>query len=179
VSNSSGVTLTDITLQSPTKKYYLSLKKSKSYYILSASIFNIFLNHSTQVGLCEYLGLDGTKMGGFGSAYACITKDPNYTKVNSNLCEFLSNAYGYDMVLVHKKNEGNVFVSEIKQNVAISISNLNDASYVYPEPGIRKYAVINFNASINGHRYKVGFQFRGTTAVDVGPKYLRILMERL
>lgn len=179
ISNSTGATLTDITLKSANKLYYLSLKKSKTYYILSGSIFNIFLNHSTQVPLCEYLGLDGTKMGGFGTAYACVTKEPNYTKVNSNLCELLAEAYGYEMVLVHKKNEGNVLVSEVKQKASITISDLNDKSYIYPVAGTRKYAGITFSASINGHRYKVVFQFRGTTATDVGPKYLRILMERL
>jgi hypothetical protein len=56
---------------------------------------------------------------------------------------------------------------------------LSDDSYVYPEKGVRKYANIKVKARINGHDYIVNFQFRGTTAADVGPKYLRILLERL
>ena len=30
---------------------------------------------------------------------------------------------------------------------------------------------------INGYKYEVDFQFRGTTAIDTGPRYLRILLK--
>ena len=56
----------------------------------------------------------------------------------------------------------------------ISARGLNANSYGYAEKGVRKYNFIKFDASINGHLYEVNFQFRGTTAIDVGPRYLRI-----
>jgi hypothetical protein len=179
VSNSTGITLTDITLERAGKRVYLSLKMSKSYYILSASIFNYFLDKKLNSSLCEYLGLNGAQMGGFGKEYYCITKKPNYNMVRANIEKFLSIAYGSNVVIIHKKMMNNVMVSDIKSSAAVKVSGLDDKSYIYPEAGKRKYAAIKFNADINKHKYIVNFQFRGTTATDTGPKYIRILMERL
>ncbi len=180
VANSTGETLTDITLEDPNqKKIYLSLKMSQSYYILSASIAKYFSDPMYNVKLCEYLGMNGQQMGGFGKEFGCITKNPNYSTVKRNIQSFLAQTYGSKVVLIHKKRQGDVAVDNIETTNSVLISNLGDASYVYPEAGVRKYAVIKFNANINGHTYNVSFQFRGTTAADVGPKYLRILMERV
>ena len=74
--------------------------------------------------------------------------------------------------------ENDVLVSVIGNKAQVMIRSLNSDSYVYPEAGKRKYANIKVDATINGTLYKVNFQFRGTTAADVGPKYLRILLER-
>jgi hypothetical protein len=179
VSNSTGATLTDITLQKGSEKIYLSLKMSKSYYILSASIFAYFLNTATNSSLCEYLGLDGAKMGGFGKEYVCKTKKPNYAAATKNIQKFLANAYGTNVVIIHKKTDTDIMVSNVERTANVRISGLDEGSYVYPEQGVRKYAAIKFNAVINNHKYIVNFQFRGTTAADRGPKYLRILMERV
>jgi hypothetical protein len=179
VSNSTGSTLTDITLEDPKgKPIYLSLKMSKTYYILSASIGKYFADPVNNTKLCQYLGMNGQKMGGFGKEFACITKKPNYAAAKSNIEKFLSETYGVNVILIHKKSENDVTVDNIKNTNKVVINNLDEKSYVYPEPG-RKYAAIKFSAKINGHEYKVIFQFRGTTATDVGPKYLRILMERV
>jgi len=180
VSNSTGETLTDITLKAPKgRPIYLSLKMSKSYYILSGAIAQFFKDKTKNVALCEYLGLDGEMMGGFGKEFKCETKKPNYQKVKANIEKFLANAYGSDVTIIHKKVANDVMVSVVGQTNSVQISNLNADSYVYPVKNIRKYANIKFNAVINNHKYIVNFQFRGTTAADVGPKYLRILMERV
>lgn len=183
VSNSTGETLTDLTLQNNKgKKIYCSLKMSKSFYILSAAIEQYFANEKTQVALCTYLGMDGYKMGGFGLKYRCKTPSKvNYSEVRSNLENFLTELYGTDVIIIHKKTAGDVKVTEIKRGsfAKISLSSISADSYVYPETGIRKYAVIRFTGNINGSNYKIDFQFRGTTASDTGPKYLRILLERL
>jgi hypothetical protein len=184
VSNSIGSVLTDLTIKTTSKhnvvsKTYLSLKKSKTFYILNASIFKIFLDNSNKTKLCEYFGIDGQKWGGFGDEYRCITKKANYVTVSKNFSDFLSVAYGSDVVIVHKKVDNNVYVKQLKSNAIVTISNLDDDSYIYPEKGVRKYAAIKFKAIIAGTAHIVTFQFRGTTASDVGPKYLRILMERL
>jgi len=179
ISNSSGETLTDITIiDSKNKKTYLSLKMSSSYYILSASIGSYFSNKTTQTGICEYFGFDGKSMGGFGDEFSCTTRAPNYVKAKQNLEDLLTQAYGKHVVIIHKKRDNDVKVSNIGEKVTLSIGVLNATSYVYPEMGKRKYANIKTTATISGVSYKVNFQFRGTTAADVGPKYLRILLER-
>ncbi len=179
ISNSTGVTLTDLTLKKQNKKMYLSLKMSQSYYTLSASIFKYFLDKRLQVRMNEFFGFDGVKMGGFGKEYQCKTKKPNYTQVSANLTDVLSQALGEQVVIIHKKKEDDVLVKKVGTKNDVSISGLSADSYVYPEAGVRKYANIKFNAEINRKNYKVNFQFRGTTSVDKGPKYLRILLERI
>ncbi len=62
-------------------------------------------------------------------------------------------------------------------NHKITLSGLNKNSYGYAMKGVRKYNFIRFQAIVNGHRYEIDFQFRGTTAVDTGPRYLRILFK--
>jgi hypothetical protein len=178
VSNSSGRTLTDLTLAKGNKKIYLSLKMSETYYTLNASIFEFFKDKTTQVAMNQYFGFDGQKMGGFGSEYACITSAPKYSNVKNNLADILDQAVGHDVVIVHKKTSTDVMVKKVTTN-SVTVSDLDDTSYRYPEAGVRKYANIKCNAKINKYDYEVNFQFRGTTPTDVGPKYLRILLERL
>lgn len=179
ITNSSGQTLTDLTLNKNGKNTYLSIKKSPTYYTLSASVLKYFLNPQTKKSINEYFGFDGNKMGGFGKEYAVETKRPNYSTISRNLSEVLSQAVGNNVVLVHKKQTNDVLVSKIGSTNNVIVSNISDNSYAYPEENVRKYANIKFSAKINGHNYEVNFQFRGTTAVDKGPKYLRILLERL
>ena len=133
----------------------------------------------TKIPINTYFGFNGQKMGGFGKAFACVTKKPNYSQVEKNLEDILAQAVGTEVILIHKKKQNDVMVSKIGRTNKIAVSNLSDDSYVYPEKGVRKYANIKVNATINNHKYIVNFQFRGTTAADVGPKYLRILLERL
>lgn len=185
VNNTSGAYITDITLMDPKKTgvaadlYHLSLKTSETFYILNAGIGKYFSDRNTQTDICEFFGFNGQKMSGFGEEYACVTQPASYSKVKSNLQELLSEAYGHDMVLVHKKREGDVVVKKVKTSPNVSISDLNDDSYRYPEPNVRKYANISVKATVDSIRYKVDFQFRGTTAADKGPRYLRILLKRL
>jgi hypothetical protein len=185
VQNTSGNYITDITLMDPKKTgsaadvYHLSLKTSETFYILNAGIGKYFKDKTTQVNACEFFGFDGQKMGGFGEEYACLTKYPNFNTVKDNLEDLLSQSYGYNMVMVHKKIRNDVLVKKVMTKASVTISDLNERSYRYPESGVRKYANISMNAMVSGVRYKVDFQFRGTTASDTGPRYLRILMKRL
>ncbi len=179
ISNSTGKTLTDLTLKKDNKLMYLSLKMSPTYYTLSAGIVKYFMEGGIKIKMNEYFGFNGQRMGGFGKKFACVTKKPNYEIVKNNLEDLLSQAVGTDVILIHKKTNNDVMVSEVKRSNKVRITNLTDASYVYPEKGVRKYANIKVNARINNHDYIINFQFRGTTAADVGPKYIRILLERL
>jgi len=179
ISNSTGKTLTDLTLKKDNKLMYLSLKMSATYYTLSAGIVKYFAEGRTKIPINTYFGFNGQKMGGFGKQFACVTKKPNYNQVKDNLEAILAQAIGTEVILIHKKKDNDVMVSEVGKTNKVSVSSLSDESYVYPEKGVRKYANIKVKARINGHDYIVNFQFRGTTAADVGPKYLRILLERL
>jgi len=183
ISNSTGKTLTDVTINcaagpSPPSPY-LSLKISKTYYTLNAAIGNYFLNKTTKVAINTFFGFNGEEMAGFGTEYSCKTPKADYTKVAKNIASVLSQAVGTNVVLVHKKETNNVYVKKIDNANKVTIISLNNESYSYPILGKRKGASIKFNASINGKFYKVDFQFRGTEAADVGPKYLRILLERI
>lgn len=185
ISNSNGQTLTDLTLKKDKKLMYLSLKTSPTYYILNAGIGKYFMEGKIKIKINEYFGFNGQKMGGFGKQFACVTKKPNYEKVKSNLEDLISQAIGTDVIIIHKKIANDVLINEIgRTKVRVSITSLNDASYSYPEKKSetsrgRKYANIKFNATINRHAYIVNMQFRGTTATDIGPKYIRVLLERL
>ena len=179
ISNSTGETLTDLTLEKGSKKMYLSLKMSKQYYTLSASIFKYFLDPKTQVQMNEFFGMDGMEMGGFGKEYLCKTKKPNYIKAAENIRDVLSQAIGEQVVIIHKKRDGDSLVKNVGKSNAVSVGTLTADSYRYPAAGVRKYANIKIKAKINKKNYNVNFQFRGTTSADKGPKYLRILLERL
>jgi len=181
ITNSTGATLTDLTLTNGRKTIYLSLKTSKTYYVTSSSIYQHFLDKSTQVKVNEFFGFDGAKMSGFGKEYACVTAEPNFSKVKNNLAELLSNAIGTGLVLLHKKRTNDVMIAEVPPSspVKVSITGLSEDSYTYPILGKRKGSNIKVKATVDGHSYIVNFQFRGTTAADTGPRYLRILMERL
>jgi hypothetical protein len=180
ITNSKGETLSDLTLVTDKgKKIYLSLKSSVTYYVTSSSIFRYFLDKGTQVQINEYFGFDGIRTGGFGEEYSCVTSAPNYGRVAKNLGDLLSNAIGHDLVIIHKKTMGDVYVKKVSRPLNVTISGLSEKSYSYPEKGVRKYANIKVMATIAGQRYQVNYQFRGTTGTDTGPRYLRILMERL
>jgi len=180
VSKSDGKTLTDVTIQKDGRDlYFLSLKMSQTYYVLNAALEKYFLDKNTQVDINEFFGFDGLKMVGFGEGYACQTEPTNFSKVSGNLAEVLEQAIGTNVVFVHKKRAGDVLVKQIGGNNQVTINGLSESSYSYPELGKRKGGSIKVSANINSAKYKVDFQFRGTTATDTGAKYLRVLLERL
>jgi hypothetical protein len=180
VSKSDGKTLTDVTIQKDGKDiYYLSLKMSQTYFVLNGAIEKYFLDKNTQIGINEFFGFEGLKMVGFGEGYACETSPPNFSTVSSNLADVLEQAVGTNVVFVHKKRTGNVLVKDIGSSNQVTINGLSESSYSYPIAGKRKGGFIKVSANINGAKYKVDFQFRGTTATDTGAKYLRVLLERL
>lgn len=180
VSNNSGLAVSDVDLKVGNKTHYLSLKFSNSFYIYNGGIGTYFKQPNTKVQTNEFFGFDGYQMGkAFGSEYAAKTKKPNYTKVKNNLKQLIMEALGPDVVLVNKIADGNNHISVIKGfNHKVNIGTINENSYLYAEKGVRKYNNIKFEADINDAKYVVSCQFRGTTATDVGPRYLRILLQK-
>ena len=162
--------------------HHLSLKFSPSFYVYNATVINYFKSTSQQTRkmINEFFGFDGFKMGlAFGKEYRAKTiKNYNYGTILRRFSDLLKQVLGPDIVLVSKIANGNNHISNIKGfNHKISLSGLTKDSYGYAEKGVRKYNFIRFNGTINGHKYEIDFQFRGTTATDTGPRYLRILFK--
>jgi|WetSurMetagenome_2_1015567.scaffolds.fasta_scaffold01454_8 hypothetical protein len=174
--NSSGEDISDIIIKTDLETYYLSLKFSPSFYIVNTSVLEYFLNPSINSRFCEYFGFDGVKIGNFGPKFVCNTKDIPLTIVKSNLENVISQAYGNNVVVVHKKKQDDVSIVNIENKLNVIVSDLTKNSYIYPERGIRKYADIKCNARIGNKNYKVNFQFRGTEMSDLSPKQLHILL---
>ena len=162
--------------------YHLSLKFSPSFYIYNATVINYFksTNKRERKMINEFFGFDGFKMAqAFGKEYAADTvKNYNYASILRRFKDLLNQCLGPDIVLVSKIANGNNHISYVKGlNHKITLSGLSKDSYGYAEKGVRKYNFIRFMAMVNGHKYEVDFQFRGTTATDTGPRYLRILFK--
>ena len=162
--------------------YHMSLKFSKSFYIYNATVINYFksLDARTRTMINEFFGFDGYKMGkAFGKEYFAKTKkNYSYGEILRRFKDLLNQCLGPDIVLMLKIAQGNNHIDYIKGlNHKISLSGLSKDSYGYAEKGVRKYNFIRFQGVINGHNYEIDFQFRGTTATDTGPRYLRILFK--
>jgi len=163
--------------------HHLSLKFSKSFYIYNATVINYFKSAqpATRTMINEFFGFDGFKMGqAFGKDFRATTKAPNYSAILRRFKDLLNQCLGPDIVLVLKIANGNNHIDKVKGlNHKITLSGLNKNSYGYAMKGVRKYNFIRFQAIVNGHRYEIDFQFRGTTAIDTGPRYLRILFKAM
>lgn len=174
--NSAGKDLSDVIIKTNLDTHYLSLKFSPTFYIVNTGVLEYFTNTSINTRFCEYFGLDGSRLGGFGPRFICNTRDIPLAIVKSNLENVLSQAYGHDVVVVHKKKQNDVSIVNIENRLNVSVDNLTNRSYVYPESGIRKYMDIKCNAKIGNKQYKVNFQFRGTAMSDLSPRQLHILL---
>ena len=162
--------------------HHLSLKFSKSFYIYNATVINYFKSPTANVRtmINEFFGFDGDLMGkAFGPEYQAKTiKRYNYSAILTRFRDLLIQCLGPDICLVSKISNGVNHISNIKGfNHKITVSGLTKDSYGYAEKGVRKYNFIRFQAMVNGHKYEIDFQFRGTTATDTGPRYLRILFK--
>jgi hypothetical protein len=172
---SDGETLSDITLKTNNGDVYLSLKMSATYYVISASIYTQMLDPKKRDKVYEFFGMDGVAMGGFGTDYlSTTTKSVSKSTVVKNLTELLENIYGSGYIMIHQ-NGYNINVADFRKGVNVKITSVD--GYVYPVVGARKYANIKTSALIDGKQYKIDWQFRGTTAADVGPKYMRVLVK--
>jgi len=158
---------------------YASLKFSEAFYIYNATVIDYFKSENAKVrkNINDFFGFNGDKMAkGFGKEYQADTiAKPNYSAISTRLADLISQALGPDILLINKVSQGKNFINYIKGfGHKITLENLNESCYLYAEKDVRKYAAIKVNAKINGHEYKVEFQFRGTTSTDTGPRYLRI-----
>lgn len=180
---SSGATLTDVTVKDGSKSHYFSLKMSKTYYLINASIFQYFKDPKTRKDAYESFGLDGTKMAEYDKLiraktpmYYAKTSPINQSKVKSNIESLIQSALGAGYYFVHKKQDNAVTAFYNSGHVKIKCTSIENI--VYPEKGKRKYTAIKTLVTLDSKPYVCTLQFRGTTEADVEPKYLRMLMEK-
>jgi len=182
VTNNLKGNVADVSFTVDGKVTYASLKYTNSFYIYNATVIDYFLSKDDKVRktINDFFGFDGTLMAkGFGKDYFADTvKNPNFNSIKTRLADLIKQALGPDILLITKVKKDTNFVNYINGfNHKVKITDLNKDSYLYAEKGVRKYCVVKTAAIINGHHYNVDFQFRGTTAIDVGPRYLRILLK--
>lgn len=184
IENSEGKTIADIVIKSQGKTWYVSAKSEREFRILNASVFDYFgagANRNTRKNIHEYFGFDGEKMGyGFGEGFGSDAKPPvNYSRIEKNLANLLSQCFGTDNVVVHKLQKGDIDVFEIKNQLSVNVSSLTLDSYRYPEPGSdkRNSASISFKAQIRSFNYSISLYFSGNTGERI-PRYLRINVVR-
>jgi hypothetical protein len=182
IQKNTGEAVSDVDIyegNTPTAKVFCSLKFTDSYYIYNGTTIAYFDNETNKPKAYAYFGLSGVGMAGFGAKYAAKVATPkDFTAVKNNLVDIINQALGRDVVLINKVSPGNNDIDVIKGD-AHKINILSTPEYRYPETGQRKYAAISFLAEINNDRYKVQFQFRGTTEGALTPRYLRILVKHL
>jgi len=179
INNNEGETVSDIDIITGSdKKIFCSLKFTDSYYIYNGTTVSYFDNETNKPKAYAYFGLSGVGMAGFGAKYAAKVAAPkDFTNVKRNLIDVINQALGRDVVIINKVSPGNNDIDVIKgDNHKIII--LSTPEYRYPETGQRKYAAISFLAQINDDKYKVQFQFRGTTEGALTPRFLRILLKK-
>ena len=182
VTNNQKGNVGDIEFKINNKVIFASLKFSNSFYIYNATVIDYFksTDKKTRKNINEFFGFNGEEVAkGFGKEYYVETiKNPNYNAVKVRLESLIKQALGPDILLITKISQGKNWVNYVDGfNHKVILSGLNKNSYLYAEKNVRKYMVIKTNGSINGHEYEVDFQFRGTTATDTGPRYLRILLK--
>jgi len=177
ITNSEGQYISDVTVKTDKGIFYLSLKIGSSFYIANSGVTSLFKTEQILPRICEFFGLDGEKMGGFGKEYACKTGRINLARVRTNLEDVISQAYGKKVIFVHKKGPGTVSVIDIGNSLGVSINSLTPASYNYPIPGKRKNVYINFDAGIGSKDYQVKIQIGGDGHGNDAPKMMRIWLK--
>jgi hypothetical protein len=180
IGNNTGEAVSDINiLYKGQNKIFCSLKFTDSYYIYNGSTIAYFDNDSIKPLAYSYFGLSGAGMAGFGSKYAANVASPkSFDKIKANLADIINQALGRDVVIINKITVGKNDIDVIQgDNHKVNITTT--PIYIYPESGKRKYASINFESIINNDKYKISFQFRGTTEGALTPRYLRILVKHL
>lgn len=189
VNNSTGETLTDLTLlREKDDPIYLSLKMSQTYFIINGGVGIHFKNPTTRKAAYEYFGLKGGNggMAEYGPDWAAQTSAPNYTQVKKNLEALVADAHGTNVVIVYKRAENDVFVSQtLDKKAKVVIKSLTEKNYYYlilnPKNGERRRAYTNImcDARINKVDVTLHFQFRdGTEGGRVEPRYLRLMVKK-
>jgi len=169
---SDGQTVTDVTLLVKGKPIYISLKMSKSMYLINMTTKPYIEdgNINTRKEFYEYFGLNGgpNGMGLFGKKYEAPTKIVSESLVKNNITNIIQKIYGGGYILVHDFTDGTYKVKYID---GVKINIKSGLSYTYPIS--KKNASIKFLVQIDGIDYKADIQFRDTKGGVSKPTYIR------
>lgn len=172
-----GKTVSDITVSSGEKSAYLSLKWSSKFYLANMSLRKHL--HADKPNVCvpernELVKSLGFTPKDFYEPYGLVSTDEtslNHSQLVENWATLIRDILGYGYVYI---------VSGGKYDEVIDLQDYADVrvisigSPVYSIPGVRKYSKINLDVLINGKRYNLECQLRGTEVTDVLPYYLRL-----
>lgn len=175
-----GKIVTDLTVKSGNKKAFLSLKFGSQFYIINASIRPYLHTNKLNVDVKErndiikYFGFNPKK---FLNAYNIMSNDDSQQssgitkKVWANILKEVIGK-GYIYVVGGGRRD---IVIDSHSEPKITVNSIGEVLYALE--GKRKYSKISISATIDGRKYNMDCQFRGTTATDVLPYYLRVLVK--
>jgi len=175
-----GHIVTDVTVKTKNKQAFLSLKYTSQFYMINASVAPYLHFNRPDVDVPErnkILRYFGFNPKDFCAGYEMVSDDnaqePD-SKIKSNWAKILKEVIGNGYIYVVGGGTHDIVINT-KTTPIISIASINDR--VYAIPNKRKYSKIGLTAKIDGRTYNLDCQFRGTTATDVYPKYLRVLVK--
>jgi len=165
-----GKTVTDITVTTNKKKYYLSLKYGNTVTFVNAGVGKILGEKDLITGdvtnpkgraLLEMFSIDTKKFAdifnnytgrGSGKEIVNITSD---LKNNKLFKTFMQSVIGYGYILVHKKGN-DVYTLEMTKQIRDNFIKVNKAEILYPKNGSAKR--IDIKISMNGMDIKVNIR---------------------
>jgi hypothetical protein len=176
-SNNTGKTLTDITLEIKGKTFYLSLKKSKSYYSANVSMRPYLEKDSkTRSAFYKFFGIDPEQMVAFGTEYTEVENNFTINKnPDKNIAHVIEESMGSDYILVYQLNSDKTYVKEI---ISPKVKLKGKLQYFYPDGKKCGHLNIKSACTVDGLKYVANLQFRSTKSGVRKPQYLRLLMEK-
>lgn len=174
-----GHIVTDVTVTSGNKKAFLSLKYTSQYYIVNATVapylhFNDKNNNEQRNEILKYFGFNPKA---FCNGYGLGCDDETMlseSRIKANWKKILEEVIGFGYIYVVGGGKHDIVLNANKKP-SISVVSIEDR--VYAVPNVRKYSKIGITVRIDGRLYKMDCQFRGTTATDKYPRYLRVLVK--
>lgn len=175
-----GRTVSDITLSfQDGSKIPISLKYTSQYFLVNMSLRKYLHDKEPTKDVPErnqiikYFGFNPKE---FLTPYNLHSTDDSIitdveAKVNWENVIKESIGYGYLYVVGGGKNDITTYLS--KDN-SVKVDEILQRTYAVA--GVRKYSKIKLLVTIGNKQYKLDCQFRGTTADEVLPYYLRIMV---
>jgi hypothetical protein len=175
-----GKIVTDVTVTSGNKTAFLSLKFGSQFYMINASIRPYL--HTDKItedvkernDIVKYFGFNPKE---FLNAYGITSEEDSIqgdSKTHKVWEEILKGVIGNGYIYVVGGGSHDVVIDSHK-DPDVKVNSIT--ARLYAIQGKRKYSKISLSVTIDGRGYNLDCQFRGTTATDVFPYYLRVLVK--
>jgi len=177
-----GKIVVDVMVKTDKKEIPLSLKFSKTYYLINASLRpylhldKISEDVKERNEILKYFGFNPQKFcNGYG-IYSSDNTEISESRIKKNWEQIITKSFGYGYVYVWTDGKNHNFIEYFKTFPKVKVNKVNEIKYA--EMGKRKYSLISMDVLINGMPFIVDAQFRGTTGKDVFPYYMRVLLRK-